>query len=350
MEGTRPFDKPDLYVTKDIKSAREYAEFAGEAYDNALIAAGAFDKPGGKFNRAISSSIAKKVKSLYEKNRAEESVVLEVEVPGDLKKGDNVYREQLKYKVVEPLHLIKKQREGIELYSGVDPIKAAKLLKNVYKKFKGRLIKSVNKDQSQIIKDIVELHTEGKIDVDITYSKGVIWKNTNLDPKHKFDLRIERKGVVKADVSKKIPLDNDSVDSIMFDPPFLVEGTKPGKIRTGITTKRFTAFRTIDELWSFYKKSIVESFRVLKPGGKLVTKTQDITYGNRVWATSSEIYNFAVQAGFKPVDRFIYTPEKYMPLPPNVKIQKHSRKVHSDFWVFEKPKVRYTQIQKIETD
>ena len=127
----------------------------------------------------------------------------------------------------------------------------------------------------------------------------------------------------------------------MFDPPFLVEATKPGKKRTGMMVNRFTSFRTIDELWEFYKSAINESFRVLEPGGKLVTKSQDITYGNRMWASSSEIYNFAIQAGFKPVDRFIYENKKPFGLPPNVKEQKHARKAHSDFWVFEKPKRSY---------
>jgi len=134
-EGARPYDKPDLYIAKDIESARGYAEWAGEAYDNALIAAGAFDKPGGKFNRAVSKDIAKKVKSLYEKNRAAEPVVLEVEVPGGLKKGDNIYRDQLKYKVVEPLRLIKKRREGIELFTGIDPTQVKKLIKSIKPKW-----------------------------------------------------------------------------------------------------------------------------------------------------------------------------------------------------------------------
>lgn len=230
------------------------------------------------------------------------------------------------------------KEKGPELYSGFPVDKAAELLKKTYRKFKGKVIKTVNRNQTNLLKDLTKLHTNDKIDVDITYSTGRMWKGTGIEPIHKFDQRVEAKGVIQADIIKGIPLEDNSVNSVMFDPPFLVKG-KPEQ--AGLMGKRFTAFKSVDELWSFYKQGVNESFRVLAPGGKLITKTQDITTGKGIFASSSEIYNFATQAGFRPIDRFIYENVRPLPLAPNILIQAHARKVHSDFWVFEKPKRKY---------
>lgn len=227
---------------------------------------------------------------------------------------------------------------GIELYSGFPVNKAIKLLKDTVKYARGKMIRSVNTNQVELLKDITALYTDNKIDVDLTYSKGVMWKGTGINPKYKFDNRIEVEGVIKADITKHVPLDDSSINSIMFDPPFLVGGGK-----NGIMQKRFTSFDTVNDMWIMYKNTLNEAFRILKPGGRLITKTQDISQasGGQLWASSAEIYNFATKIGFKPIDRFIYNKEHVTPLASNIKQQQHARKTHSDFWIFEKPKRGY---------
>ena len=85
-----------------------------------------------------------------------------------------------------------------------------------------KLIKSVSYDQSEIIKNILKLHTEnGVIDCDPTYSKGNFYKNTGIPaPEFKFDINPQTEDTVKAD-ARHLPLENNSIDCVMFDPPFL---------------------------------------------------------------------------------------------------------------------------------
>lgn len=107
-EGVRPFEgRGEIYVDRDFKAAAEYSEWAGEAYDNALIALGAFNrKPVG---------IAKKAKTIYEKNREATPYVLEIGIEGKLKKGNVMKTKPLKVTGVYDI-------KGTKLYSGL-PLK-----------------------------------------------------------------------------------------------------------------------------------------------------------------------------------------------------------------------------------
>src|ERR1700693_4788214 len=83
------------------------------------------------------------------------------------------------------------------------------------------MIKSISFDQQEIIQNIIKLHCKYPIEVDATYSKGVFYKGDIIQqPKFKFDIKPQIKGVIKAN-AEKMPLKNDSVNTLMFDPPFL---------------------------------------------------------------------------------------------------------------------------------
>jgi hypothetical protein len=86
-------------------------------------------------------------------------------------------------------------------------------------------IQSVNREQEDIINDILSLHSpNNKIDVDVTYSKGVFYKSGVVQqPTYKFDLTPQTDDTIQAD-SRNLPLENDSVETVMFDPPFVIAG------------------------------------------------------------------------------------------------------------------------------
>ncbi len=96
------------------------------------------------------------------------------------------------------------------------------------------MIKTTNYNQHEIIKDIINLHCNGdQIDCDLTYSKGVFYKGDIELPRYKFDIDPQLPGVTKAD-SRYIPLLDNSIDTLIFDPPF-VGGSRFWIARYGVT-------------------------------------------------------------------------------------------------------------------
>lgn len=97
------------------------------------------------------------------------------------------------------------------------------------------LIKSIYFDQDELLEAIITLHLDGgSFDCDPTFSKGVFYRKTP-EPEWRFDLVPQADGVFQADAGK-LPLPNDSLESIMFDPPFLAKADKEAKSRIGLVT------------------------------------------------------------------------------------------------------------------
>ena len=138
------------------------------------------------------------------------------------------------------------------------------------------LIKSISYSQSEIIKWILHLHSpNGKIDCDPTYSIGNFYKKTGIEePLYKFDINPQVEGVKYGD-SRNLPIEENSLDCIMFDPPFLAttgksltENTEGNKIN-----KRFGVYPSETDLHKFYTDSMKEAYRILKDGGILIFKS-----------------------------------------------------------------------------
>ena len=89
------------------------------------------------------------------------------------------------------------------------------------------MITSINYSQIDIIQNIIQLYIpQGKIDADVTYSKGVFYKNGNIqEPQYKFDINPQTVDTIQADC-RNLPLPDNSINSLMFDPPFLATSGK----------------------------------------------------------------------------------------------------------------------------
>src|SRR5690242_12403641 len=88
--------------------------------------------------------------------------------------------------------------------------------------FGSKIIKSISYDEQEIIKDIIYLHGNGNyIDCDPTYSIGNFYNDKLPKPKYRFDKFPQVAGVDEAD-SSKLPLEDQSCNVIMFDPPFVM--------------------------------------------------------------------------------------------------------------------------------
>lgn len=191
------------------------------------------------------------------------------------------------------------------------------------------VIKSISYSQDEILNWIIQLYCPNGFDIDPTYSKGVFYKNIP-EPRLKFDIAPQREGVQQANCTE-LPLDNGSVENIIFDPPF-VAGS--GKSTTGIIRKRFGSYKTIQQhLWPMYHLALQEFYRVLKQNGVLIIKSQDVIDSSKQYLSHVEIINKAVQLGFYPKDLFILL-AKHRMMSPNMKVQQHARKFHCYFIIF----------------
>ena len=199
---------------------------------------------------------------------------------------------------------------------------------------KPELIKSISYSQDEILNWIIKLYCPNGFDLDPTYSKGVFYKNVP-EPRLKFDLSPQIDGVQQADCIN-LPIESDTLQSIVFDPPFVA--AIPKGEATGIITTRFGYYRNIQhELWPMYSKAIKEFYRILQSNGILVFKCQDTIDSSKQYLSHVEIVNQAVSVGFYPKDLFVLLAKSRL-MSPNMRHQKHCRKFHSYFLIFEKKK------------
>lgn len=188
-------------------------------------------------------------------------------------------------------------------------------------------IKSISFDQIDILQDIMTLYCPQGFECDPTYSIGNFYKTHIPQPHYKFDVNPQVPGVVQASADR-LPLEKESVGSINFDPPFVVN-----RDQEEINTRRFGHFTSIEDLWSFYHRALVELYRILKPTGILVFKCQDVVDKANHFS-HVEIFNMAIHTGFNAVDLFVLLAKARMFVPD--KQQRHARKYHSYFWIFQK--------------
>ena len=176
------------------------------------------------------------------------------------------------------------------------------------------------------------------IDCDPTYSKGNFYKNTGVDePTYKYDILPQSKNVQYGD-SRNLPLENESIDCQMFDPPFLATTGKSlqSTDKNNSINKRFGVYPSETELHQFYIDSLKESYRILKPNGILIFKCQDKVSSGKQYFSHCFIENQAVQIGFYPKDLFILLAKNRIVADWQAANQKNARKFHSYFWVFQK--------------
>jgi DNA modification methylase len=193
---------------------------------------------------------------------------------------------------------------------------------------------SVFREDSEILKAISDIHLRGEwFDLDCTYSKGVFYKDIP-QPKYKSDIEPLFDDVMKIDATEMNGIANDAFNSIVFDPPFLFRKRK--SVNNDKICARFSYFTSYEELVEMYKKSLNQFKRVLKKGGYLCFKCQDMT-DNKFYCTHNFIINYARDIGFELKDIIIKaTTQK---LQREAKQQNCVAKVHSYWLIFKNKKV-----------
>ena len=201
-------------------------------------------------------------------------------------------------------------------------------------------------NNAEVFPKVLELHVrKGSSIADVTYGRGIFWKNVDVG---NYDL-------FPSDIAdgvdcRSLPYEDKSLDAVVFDPPYM-----EGFYRKGGTTKAgdgtHSAFRDHysngDEApkpegakWhaavlEIYNEGSIEAHRILKDKGVFIVKCQDEVSANRQNLTHVEIINSFSEIGFFCKDLFIVVrPNK--PGVSRIINQIHARKNHSYFLVFVK--------------
>ena len=180
---------------------------------------------------------------------------------------------------------------------------------------------------------------EGSLVADVTYGKGVFWKNI---PAGTYDLRATdlRNGVD----CRKLPYGDTTMDCVVSDPPYM---HTPG----GTAHQNHQNFEVYyynngtengskkyhEAVLDLYFRSAREAHRVLKPEGIYIVKCQDEVCANQQRLTHVEIINELATLGFVVEDLFVVL-RMNKPGVSRMLRQVHARKNHSYFLVFRKAK------------
>lgn len=197
------------------------------------------------------------------------------------------------------------------------------------------VVRSVYFDQTDILRAIIKLHCPLGLECDMTYGAGSFWRNLS-EPRLKFDIAPQVPGVRQA-CSTCLPIESGSLGSVVFDPPFLTY-VRAGRGGNGpmIMAQQYSGYWRYDELEDHYQHSISEAYRVLRRGGIMVFKCQDIIHNHRMHCTHAKVIWMAEIEGFRLLDLFILPAKNRLPSPNRVGRQKHARIFHSYFLVLEK--------------
>jgi hypothetical protein len=197
---------------------------------------------------------------------------------------------------------------------------------------------------AEVFPRLLALHVpEGATVADVTWGKGVFWKN--IPP--------GRYNILASDIQtgtdcRQLPYSNESVDCVVLDPPYMeglfrrevsqmAGGGSHGAFREhysdGRPTENQNGPKWHGAVIDLYFSAGREAHRVLRSNGVLIVKCQDEVSANRQWLTHVEIINEYLAYGLYCKDLFVVV-RNNKPVVARLKKQEHARKNHSYFLVF----------------
>ena len=184
---------------------------------------------------------------------------------------------------------------------------------------------------------ILDLYVaEGSVVADVTYGKGVFWRNV---PDERYDLRAT--DIQDGVDCRSLPYEDGEIDCVVLDPPYMHTpgGTAHSShdpferyYRNNGTGNR-TARKYHDAVLALYEEAGEEAHRVLRDRGVLIVKCQDEVCANRQRFTHVEIMQAYEEMGFVAEDLFVVVRQNRPGVSRTVR-QVHARKNHSYFLVF----------------
>lgn len=164
--------------------------------------------------------------------------------------------------------------------------------KQVEKLNNSNIIKNISYDQTEILHNIGVLYNNGsdQFDADMTASSlGFYGKSSGCEynipaPKILMDVCPTRNDIIKIEKWGSLPLENESIHSLVIDLPFIVSpqnapSVKAKKEGANIIFNRFSSYYPVDNLYLSYYHWLSEASRVLEENGICIFKCQSVISG-----------------------------------------------------------------------
>jgi hypothetical protein len=210
---------------------------------------------------------------------------------------------------------------------------------------------------SSIFPKILKLHVPiGATVADVTYGKGIFWKNVPKD-----DYNLLPTDITMGIDCRNLPYKNESIDCVILDPPYAEGFYRRSQISKGALTGSHDAFWTrygnqqrpviaegskyFDVVLDLYFKAGQEAKRVLRKGGVLIVKCQDQVSANKQCLLHVDLINYYRSLGFYAKDLFVAM-RSNKPCVSRILTQVHARKNHSYFLVFIKTSQSHPEVEK----
>lgn len=206
---------------------------------------------------------------------------------------------------------------------------------------------------SEVFPKVLDLHVEkGSSIADVTYGKGVFWKQIDLGDYEVYasDLDPEKSPSGYPVDCRNLPYEDDSLDVVVLDPPYAEGFFRRNKDMLAGGDGSHSNFRdhysngeVLDTNGSKYHQAVLdlyceagmEAHRVLKEDGTFIVKVQDEVSANTQELTHIQITNFYEgELDFYTKDLFV-TVRSNRPAVSGMHTQVHARKNHSFFMVYE---------------
>lgn len=185
---------------------------------------------------------------------------------------------------------------------------------------------SVFFDEQKLLKAVLEIHIKkDTFDCDPMYYKGGFYK-TIPKPKIISDIRGDELGVNKIDFLNDNSIPDESLESIILDPPFVIANRK-SQLKSN--TINFGYYLSVDDLIDNYGEMLRKSYKLLKNKGICIFKCQDYTDSVTIM-THVTVAVLACRLGYYVKDLAILVNKKNK-ISNNKLTQRHFRKIHTYF-------------------
>jgi hypothetical protein len=173
---------------------------------------------------------------------------------------------------------------------------------------------------------------EGDVIADVTAGNRVFWRNVPDGVRRRvlFTDMAEAPGVD----CRSLPYRDASVDVVVLDPPY--QPLHGGKWDDGVRETYRLSIDTMQEVMDLYEAAVGEAARVLRAGGRLMVKCQDMSFNHRLHLLHIDVLRSMTRAGIGLADFLVLVNESRMGNPRSAR-QERARRAHSYLIVGSKP-------------